>query len=709
MAGPWEKYGSAPEVKASADGPWTKYATAAPAPVAAAPQAPAEPPARSDPSLLMAPVGALELGLEGVTGALASIPASIAYGGAALARAAGADVDPASVQSRVRSALTYEPVSESAQAGEQALSNLVQTVAEPVMSAADAVASAVGRVNPTAETFLREAPAALEAATGVLPVAAAGRAALNAARAPKIVEGAANVRGGDAIERGRALGYKFRPSDVRAARPGEKTPGLLREGLEQPNDLRRDTTIENQAITTRHAAEEIGAQNTKALTDADFERLRAEPLKVYESAGNAAGRFRTTPDYHNELNGIIGKPGLEPSVRRKIRAQVEQYRLDQMSGPDALKTISALRRRATKQLRSEDVLQNDLGAANRAIADALETELGRQLAARGETELLEQFREARTRLAKIHDVESATKGGQVDAHALARLARRGVPLTGRLRIIADVAEAAPNVLRHSSRATGVGNSVKAETLTGAAKDVVKGAINKLPGMNVMSERFQSKNFGRQATPTELSYLPDAGRRQSIAPVAPRAPQYESVPFTETPGVVPARAITLSRDLGLEPDPVPNATQLPPAPDMLTADVPPATPSGGLRFTPSTPIAAQLADELGLAEPPDFGGIPFRPPSLAEQMAGDLELGRPTRPGELTLAPHSVVPTQVDMPLSQALLPDVLELVPPAGNAPARIPPTTLADQLGLGLGEPLKLERPPGKIGKPKSAGKPKK
>lgn len=124
---------------------------------------------QQDPSLLMAPVGGAEMLLKAGTGALASIPAGLAYGGAAIAKAAGADVNPASVQSRVQQSLTYQPVSDSAKAGEQELSDLARPVVAPMAQAADRAATAVGKVSPTAETYLREAPAAAQAAASVLP------------------------------------------------------------------------------------------------------------------------------------------------------------------------------------------------------------------------------------------------------------------------------------------------------------------------------------------------------------------------------------------------------------------------------------------------------------------------------------------------------------------------------------------------------------
>lgn len=206
MAGPWEKYASAPAIPASAKpappggyltqlspeeevefqksmsssglgaagsssapmpvGPWAKYATAS---------APAK-----EPSFLMAPIGGAEMLLKNITGGLAAIPAGVAYGGAAVGRALGADVNPNDVRRAVQDFGTYQPVSDSAKAGEQKLAELAAPVVQRVAPTLDAGAAAVGKVSPIAETMLREAPNALQATLGVVPTVAAARSAMNA-------------------------------------------------------------------------------------------------------------------------------------------------------------------------------------------------------------------------------------------------------------------------------------------------------------------------------------------------------------------------------------------------------------------------------------------------------------------------------------------------------------------------------------------------
>src|SRR6187549_2012903 len=81
----------------------------------------------------MAPVGAAEMLWQGVTGAVASIPAAAAYGGAAVGKAFGADVDPSAVQNQVQSYLTHRPISDSAQAGNALIARAASPIIKPIV------------------------------------------------------------------------------------------------------------------------------------------------------------------------------------------------------------------------------------------------------------------------------------------------------------------------------------------------------------------------------------------------------------------------------------------------------------------------------------------------------------------------------------------------------------------------------------------------
>lgn len=499
------------------------------------------------------------------------------------------------------------------------------------------------------------------------------------------------------LEVARAADYKIRPSDVRAQNPTVTPPGLTRESLAEPTQLQREFTLHNQTRNTGLAAEDVGAPNKSTLTPADFNALKKAPMQVYADTGRAAGTFAPTPQYAADLDAIANRPGLEPDTREQIGRQVDAYRADQLSGPDAVKTLSVLRRRATLQMQSGKPEILDRGIANRGIANAIEDEIGRRLDALGETEQLGNFQAARTQLAKLHDVQSVTRAGQVDAMKLAKLQRRGVPFTGRLKIIADTAENFPNVMRHSTTATGTSGIPTATTVAGLARYAAGAIARKVPGIDVAGATFQNRlgpvardiaggarlgeYFGRTA--------PEA-TAPSPAPAPPGVAG--DVPFTATrgsPGALSPQvahaANTLAGDLQLAPEAPGHGLPFEPSDvrlgDLTASAVPPL--HGDIPFTSSQPLGTAMAGNLKLAQPAAGGGIAFRPTTpnpRAAGTAGDLAVDEPPAGPQAPLALPA--PTRGPIAVDQAGR---------AGASPAEVAAHRAAlglDELGPGVRQP---------------------
>lgn len=128
--------------------------------------------------------GAGEMALKIGTGGLAAIPAGLAYGGASLAKAAGANVDPAELQRSVQEYWTYEPVSNAEREGEAAVARVAAPIVKPIVEGYRRGTEAVGRVMPFAGQLMKEAPSALQAAAAIVPAAAGVRSAATAAASP---------------------------------------------------------------------------------------------------------------------------------------------------------------------------------------------------------------------------------------------------------------------------------------------------------------------------------------------------------------------------------------------------------------------------------------------------------------------------------------------------------------------------------------------
>jgi hypothetical protein len=249
----------------------------------------------------------------------------------------------------------------------------------------------------------------------------------------------------------RAFGDKVRPSDMAKAEPetSVKTTRAT-EGVAGSRQLRISLMEHNAKNGTSKAAIDLGGTgNEPRITQKFLDEKSAPHLATYRKVGRAAGDFDSAnPSLKADLYAIADREGLHPDARADAAKAISEYSDRAMSGPDTVKSISTLRREAARNGRSDDPNMQAFGFTQRKIADAIEAQLGRQLEASGQAPLMQEFAGARQGLAKIHDVDTALKGGQVDRHVLLRLRNQGVPLTGNLAIMADSADMFKHVTKH---------------------------------------------------------------------------------------------------------------------------------------------------------------------------------------------------------------------------------------------------------------------
>lgn len=456
--------------------------------------------------------------------------------------------------------------------------------------------------------------------------------------------------------------YLLRPSDVEKANPAAKVPGTMREGLQNKSAFEKKAVLHNAAVNTRRAGEDIGIKNATNLDDHLFETAREPHIATYESAGRAAGKWTPSQQYMKDLQSAAGDiHGLDPKDADAIHAVVARFAGQQgeMSGADMVKTVSSLRRRSSMQLRSEIPAQQELGFTNRRIADAIEDEVGRQLRANGVPKLAQEWDDARTALAKIHDVETALSGGQVDPAVLSRLQAKTGKLSANLKDIAELHDTFPGVMKHPTKAPSGGAKPETSTMVGAIKHGATALVRKIPGLDVSRQSFTrklgdmaEKPVGREpkgAAPTPKKQLGD--QLDMIGPnIDLQAPE--------------GNAAFRRQDLG---------------------------PQGEMFGAPPT-------EELALANP--AGTAPRIPMLPSQPTRQDLLLG-----DQLALTPPEGSVGPVYAPLGQQL--EALGPVPteslmlraPDGTAPALQMPPSQPTRQELLLGEILQLQAPPGRVG----------
>lgn len=439
------------------------------------------------------------------------------------------------------------------------------------------------------------------------------------------------------VEGLRAAGIKVPPFVASKITPENGRPiATALEGFAGSDSLRKTMLLSNAKPITSLGAQHIGLPaDTPRLTPKLFDAKAEVPLAKYREVGRALPEFETSKALTSEFDAIPDDLNLTEKTRPLAAAEIDRYRASRVSGSSAVKTISVLRRRASKEWASDDLATNDMGDVHRAMADAIENELERQLAAGGDHKLIGEYRDARVQLAKINDIESATRSGQVDAKIVHRLAKNGKPLTGYAKIIADAYEMAPHILEHPNTVRNVGDSFS--PALGAMADLGTAGIRPAIRAFLNSDLYQNR-LGKVSKPGPgaalADYFGEQGPSGPTGPVEPppngptaRPPRLGGPPpspFRPSQARTMLEAQKRSGNLTLA-DELTNPEQLPEAPSRLHAETPPPPVRGDIPFKGSEPQLTSLADDLGLAQERKGEGIPYRPQSLADQMAGDLEL------------------------------------------------------------------------------------
>ncbi len=375
----------------------------------------------------------------------------------------------------------------------------------------------------------------------------------------------------------RAADIRMRPSDVRAMTPGAKSiPGEFREKFASGPALKNDMTLHNQQRMTDIAAKDIGV---KKLDDASLDAAEKPAAATYDTVENVLRDRDMSPEFVKTF-----QEGLD-----SIKLELPRGKPYSVTG-----VLGAIRRRGAKRLQSDNPEMEAKGYADRNMADAIEEGLGNELKNAGEPQLLDEYQNARQLFAKVNDVRSATRAGQIDANVVYKLGKRGVPLSGGLKLVADAAEHAPNVTGHSLKTAARAGEEVPNSREGVITRGTKALIRKIPGMDVGAPGFQEK-FG-PADEARTSYY---GQDNSVAPA--RGPEQKGLDLREAlnleapPGEVgaPQRA---PRPIGPQMDALGNEFELQ------------ATP-GEVGIPPEAPISLQ--DLLGLGEPLNLEKAPGR--------------------------------------------------------------------------------------------------
>jgi hypothetical protein len=252
------------------------------------------------------------------------------------------------------------------------------------------------------------------------------------------------------LREARALGYVVPPGTV------DPVSGrfVLAEQIAGKTRLEQDMVVRNQEVTNQAARNALNLPETAPLTADAMQQIRREEFNRGYRPVQQFGTLQLDNDYFNDLARIeqnfSGPSGSFPAAVPPTVQNIVYQNIPpnfQFTTADALQNIQRLRDEAAASFRRGD---NGEGLAQRGIANALENQIERGIAASGApnaADLLNQFRESRRRMSIAHTVEDAIRegSGNVSAPYLARQLQAGEPLTGDLLVAARFANTFPRV------------------------------------------------------------------------------------------------------------------------------------------------------------------------------------------------------------------------------------------------------------------------
>lgn len=298
---------------------------------------------------------------------------------------------------------------------------------------------------------------------------AAERAAQSFQEAPRI----------EAAQEANRLGINLNPA---ASNPTLRN--RLKEAMVGGEDLDKAIAESNKAQWGRIAKNELGLPETETLSPAAYAKARQAANKPYEDI-KKIGNFVADEDTVTALNdlrqseALIGGEATKGTIDKLIDSAVTRVQ-GGLTGKDLLDNISNLRKDARTIYKKTDLSpeQRAVADANIGIANALEGLVEKNLAAN--PKLLEQFREARTKMAKSYAYENATdmNTGILDPAKIAQLTAKDNALTGDIAAIGKIAGNFPETVSTTPR------GLPAKTISHLTRSGVPGAVGFLLGSAV---------------------------------------------------------------------------------------------------------------------------------------------------------------------------------------------------------------------------------
>ncbi|HEU4344748.1 MAG TPA: hypothetical protein VFU31_24600 [Candidatus Binatia bacterium] len=288
-------------------------------------------------------------------------------------------------------------------------------------------------------------------------------------------------------ELAREAGYVIPPSQA-----GGGMGSRMLEGFAGKLTTAQSASAKNQEVTNRLAREALGLPADAPLTEKTLQQVRQQAGKAYEAVKQFPAPIKIDQPYVQQIQGL----GRDYAVAaREFPELVQNEAVDgliasltsrpEMSTTAAIELSKKLRFDAGKNLKAfDDPTKAALGYAQRDAATAIEELVERNLEVASRwmgtpKDLVSNFRQARTLIAKTHDIEAALQqGGDVSARAVGKMMKKEGKMTGELSKIGGFAQQFPKA---SQDVAQIGSQPGISPLDFAASGIMGGAGTLMTG------------------------------------------------------------------------------------------------------------------------------------------------------------------------------------------------------------------------------------
>ena len=292
------------------------------------------------------------------------------------------------------------------------------------------------------------------------------------------------------------------------------------------------------------ARKDLGLPENTQLTPEAFDKARSAHSAPYDAI-KQIGVMQPSNQVLAELNGLKLDPRSTSSPEKAARVnaavdRVMNQTVDGLSGDNVVSQIRDFRKDANQTFKNPNAtgIEIDVAEANLGIANALENLIENNIT---NPKALEDFRKARTAIAKTYDWERSTgiTTKQVDPAQIVKLAEKGKPLTGVLADIANVAGNFPDIanlnlpkeplLYQRLRRGGAGGTV-GFALGGGPVGAAIGA-----GLTSLGSEIGANMLARPGMQNRLAIPVD---RRIALPTEPMAPVASAAPIPQNRALTP---------------------------------------------------------------------------------------------------------------------------------------------------------------------------